>query len=61
MMNITLKLSETDVQNIIAEYLKNEGHDVSADKITFLLKVKTEGYGLAEHDVVYFDGVEVKL
>lgn len=59
--NITLSLSIDDIKNIITDYLKREGHDVNVEDITFVLGVKSEGYGLAEHDVIYFDRCDVKL
>lgn len=36
----TIKLSEEEVRNIIAEHLKNNGYNVSANKINLVVKKK---------------------
>ena len=53
---ITISLSEDDVKNIVADYLVKEGYKVTSKDVNLSVKTKLEGYGLAEHQVTYFDG-----
>ena len=57
--NITINLSENDVKEIIADYLKREGYDVTVNDVTLSIGSRCEGYGDAEHEVVYFKGAYV--
>lgn len=52
--NITINLSENDVKEIITDYLKREGYDVTVNDVTLSIGSRCEGYGDAEHEVVYF-------
>lgn len=58
--NITIELSENDVKEIIADYLQREGYKVTVDDVSLLVGSRTEGYGLAEHPVKYFECAYVK-
>ena len=51
---ITITLSESDVKNIVADYLVKEGYKVSSDDVKLSVGTKWEGYGLSEHQVTYF-------
>ena len=57
--NITINLSENDVKEIITDYLKREGYDVTVNDVTLSIGSRCEGYGDAEHEVNYFKGVYV--
>ena len=51
---ITIRLSEEDVKNIIAQYLTKEGYPVSPDEVSFNVGSKWVGYGYNETRVEYF-------
>ena len=51
---ITITLSESDVQKIVADYLTKEGYSVTANNVTLVVGNKLEGYGRVEHQVPYF-------
>lgn len=57
--NITINLSEDDVKQVIADYLKREGYDVTVNDVSLLVGSRLEGYGMAEHSVNYFKGAYV--
>ena len=57
--NITINLSENDVKEAIAEYLKREGYNVTFNDVTLSIGSRYEGYGDAEHEVNYFKGAYV--
>ena len=57
--NITINLSENDVKEIITDYLKREGYDVTVNDIALSIGSRCEGYGTAEHEVHYFKGAYV--
>lgn len=43
--NLTIKVTEEEIKNIIVDYLKENGYRVSADKVNFLInKKRTEDY-----------------
>ena len=54
--NITINLSEDEVKQVIADYLIREGYDVTAKDVSLSVGTRSEGYGMAEHDVTYFKG-----
>lgn len=56
---ITIKLSPDDLKEIIVNYLKASGYDFSVDDVVFKYGRTTQGYGMAEHEVVVFDGAYV--
>lgn len=58
--NITIELSENDVKEIIADYLKREGYAVKSDDVSFSIGTRCEGYGMAETYINYFKGAFVK-
>lgn len=58
--NITIELLERDVQEIIANYLQENGYKVSSDDVMFSITSKTEGHYTNEHTVHYFKGVYIK-
>ena len=57
--NITINLSENDVKEIITDYLKREGYDVTVNDVTLSIGSRCEGYGDAEHEVIYFKGAYI--
>lgn len=60
--NITIHLTEDDVKEIIAEYIKNQnGYSVTADNVTLRVGTECRGYGMAEHDVTVFKGCDVEV
>ena len=58
--NITIELSESDVQQIIADYLNKDGYDVTPTDVSLSVGQRLEEYGLMEHSVEYFKGAFVK-
>ena len=58
--NITIKLSENDVKEIIADFLKRDGYNVTVDDVSFSVGTRCEGFGTAEHYVSCFNGAFVK-
>lgn len=57
--NITINLDANEVKEIIADRLDQEGYEVTADDIQINVGSRFEGYGMAEHQVVYFAGCTV--
>ena len=57
--NITINLSEDDVKQVIADYLKREGYDVTVNDVSLSVGSRIEGYGTAEHEVNYFKGAYI--
>lgn len=57
--NIAINLSEDDVKQIIVDYLKGVGYDVTTNDVSLSIGSRTEGYGMAEHEVNYFKGAYV--
>lgn len=58
--NITIELSESDVQQIIAEYLKSDGYDVDVSNIDLRVGQNLVGFMTNEHYEPYFKGAFVK-
>lgn len=58
--NITIEFSEADVKEIIADFLKKDGYNVTANDVRLVVGSRLEGYGMAEHPVHYFEGAFVK-
>ena len=59
--NITIHLTQDDVKEIIAEYIKTQkGYSVTADNVTLRVGTECRGYGMAEHDVTVFKGWDVE-
>ena len=55
--NIKIEISEDDVKQIIAEYInKKTGYKVTNKDVSLLIGSRSEGYGMAEHEVNYFKG-----
>ena len=52
--NITIELSEQDVQEIIVDYLTRKGYKIT--NVRFLVGSKIEGFGMDEHEVRHFQG-----
>lgn len=57
--NITINLSEDDVKQVIANYLKREGYDVTVKDVSLSVGSRLVGYGMSEHSVNYFKGAYV--
>lgn len=51
---ITITLTETDVKEIVAEYLTEKGYKVTPANVTLSVGNKWEGYGMDEYQVPYF-------
>lgn len=58
--NITIDLSENDVKEIIADYLKREGYKVTTEDVNLSIGSKTKGYGMGEYEEYYFKAAYVK-
>lgn len=52
---ITISLSEDDIKNLVADYLVKEGYKVTSENVKLSVKTRWEGYGMAEHQVPYFE------
>ena len=60
--SMTIHLTENDVKEIIAEYIKTQkGYSITADDVTLKVGVECHGYGMAEHDVTVFKGCDVDV
>lgn len=59
--NIEFHLSEDDVKEIIADYLKKEGYSVEAGDVVLRVGRRSVGYGPMEHDEVCFNEAVVKV
>ena len=58
--NITINLTEADIKEIIADYLKKEGYSVEVDDISINVGMRTVGFYTDEHSEPYFRGIDVK-
>lgn len=58
--NIEFHLSDNDVKEIIADYLKKEGYSVEAGDVVLRVGKRCVGYGPMEHDVICFDEAVVR-
>lgn len=58
--NITIELSENDVKEIIASYLKNEGYIITSDNVNLSVGLRTKGFGMGEYEETYFKAAYVK-
>lgn len=58
--NITIEFSESDVQEIIADYLNKQGYNVKANDVELDVGSKWTGYGTDERKVYYFEAARVK-
>ena len=60
--NITIHLSEDDVKEIVAGYIKHQnGYSVAKDNVILRVGTECRGYGRAEHDVPLFTGWDVEV
>jgi hypothetical protein len=51
---ITISLSESDVREIVAEYLARQGYKVSKTDVQLIVGNEWHGYGMDEHQVAVF-------
>ena len=58
--NITINLSDDEVKQIIAKYLRKEEYNVTVKDVNFSVGTWLDGYGIIEHEVTYFDGCYIK-
>lgn len=58
--NIRIELTELQVKEIIADYLKRDGYKVASCDVELSIKTKTEGLYTAEHTVPYFHAAYIK-
>jgi len=58
--NITIELSESDVKEIIADYLNKEGYKVVVDDVSFDVGSRTKGYPFDEYEERYFKAAFIK-
>ena len=58
---ITIHFSEDDVKRIILQHLNSYGYYPDIEDIELNVGRRTEGYGMAEHDVLYFEGCDVEI
>lgn len=61
--NLTIKVTEEEIKNIIVDYLKENGYMVSADKVNFLInKKRTEDYDERfQIEKLYLEGCVVNI
>jgi len=56
-MDITAKISEDELEEIITEHLKQKGLDV--ERFEICISEKTVGHQMHEHTVPYFSHIEI--
>lgn len=59
--NITINLSESELKEIVAKHLKDEGYNADAENVKFNVSRHLEGFGMGEHEVLNFDGCKVEV
>lgn len=59
--NITINLSEDDVNEIIADYCNKNGYKVKPDDVTLSIGSHYVGFGTGEHMEHYFAGAKVNV
>lgn len=57
--NIRIELSESDVKEIIADYLNRDGYTVTTDNVDISVSSRTMGYGMGEYTETYFKAAYV--
>lgn len=57
--NIRIELSESDVKEIITDYLNREGYTVTIDNVDILTGLRTKGYSIGEYTETYFKAAYV--
>lgn len=57
--NIRIELSESDVKEIIADYLNRDGYTVTTDDIDISVGSITKGYGMGEYTETCFEAVYI--
>jgi len=57
--NITIHLSESNVKEIIANYLKEKGYPVTITNVSIKIDSEWKGYGYDEHKEYFFKGIDV--
>ncbi len=57
--NITINLSEDDVKQVIVDYLKRKGYEVTNNDVRLSVGSRSEGYGMSERKANYFKGAYV--
>lgn len=58
--NITIELSENDVKEIVAEYLRTEGYEVTTEDVKISVKQKLTGPRMNERYEPCFEAIYVK-
>lgn len=53
---ITITLSDTDLKEIVSEYLIRKGYQVPPENVSFVAVNEWVGYGLSEHQETRFKG-----
>lgn len=56
---ITIELTPDDLREIVADYLKKDGYEVSKEDVKFDVRRRLEGYGPGEHEVTELTGCKV--
>lgn len=59
--NITIHLSENDIAEIISEFLKSKGYAIQPEQVRFDVGRGLVGYGMDEHEEIYFKGAHVNV
>lgn len=58
---ITISLSESDVKEIVADYIVQQGFKATPDDVELIVKNEWRGYGMGEHQEPCFRECKVTL
>lgn len=58
---ITVELGKEEVGFLIKKFIEEKYPNYKIGEVSFDIGTRTEGYGHGEHQVVYFEGVNVSL
>lgn len=59
--NIRIKISETELKEIVIKHFENKGYNVLPGNVIFHISTHIEGYGTTEHEVTSFNGCTINV
>jgi hypothetical protein len=59
--SVHINLTESEVKDIIREYLHAKGHEVSNDNIEFTMSRVSCGFGINEVNKIHFHGCKIRV
>ena len=51
---LTISLTESDVKEIVAEYISQQGFKATKDDVELVVSTEWRGYGMGEYQTTYF-------